>query len=1181
MTVAVRLLCVLVIWLRQSLGRAGLARSRRAAWAAGWLGPALLAAWPASPITVDGAFDDWAVLAPVAPADPAGGMGPVWITCDGGGLCVSLRLPAPPVKDETWGPVFVALDTDSNRLTGFQSPPLGVDYVIQPSASLNGEVMVYKRGPHAADQTWSHWLPPAVIPNAFALGREDPCRVELCVPMSVLEIDPAGGQIIHFRICHESVELRPASGIWSPSLPIAFYTLKGNSIAMSEPENLCKNGGFEQLTEAAARPLPQDWTEVRSGPSASISVAAGAGGMGRSLHLACGDATSVAGMNSAPMRVPRGYVRFQYRIEKAAGKTPNVGLYVIGLESPDGAEMTRTGFVPPSDHVADDKWHEQVLHYDFAAQGLSTVLIAPRVNEQAAKPGGGEWLIDDVAVFADNPGPALKLARIWADKPLLEAGQIVRISAWTENMGTEASGETPIEIDVPNGFMPPAARTVPPIDPGCFERIDWDLTPPAAGRFEITVSLDAGSETQRAGYTLLAVDSLSRYTRQELCTDDNGYWRILPKPRTLQEGNDAQLGTIAYKTSAQIGRNTYGICIHLPREKDYEQPFAPEHLIDDDPETCWSSQQNPSAFPGAPPWVEIDLGRTAKITQINLVPYWRNTDFPRGFTAKAKQPDGKWSQVLRVKNCVQRKDGPRRGDKWVQQFPLAAPATAGAVRIDFDRLPLSGGNYAEVSQGYKARLSGIEVLDGNGRNLALRTVGATVSVSDVFTGWQDTAPAIGRAFGELNGLGVKWVRISQWGDQTEWAAVEREKGQFRMDPVTDAAIRELARNGIDILWTLDYGNHLYSGDRVFIDIGPIFHEGSPFYWNVGPHTDAQRAAFIRYTDYVVRRYKDVVKYWELWNEENGWYPIAPNESSFQPELYGALLYDVAKHIKSIDPTLKVMFGGTAAPAPRTTDIALSQGDASLIDLAAFHPYGIDKPEGGMGTMEQDSTGRNLSQTREQTGWNTLSEIIEGVKEPFRRHGNDSVGVWLNEWGTNVSGLGFTYDPHIGEYACAKYLSRFYIYSGYLAAPAAWWALYSENRSQDWGILDQEDFGLRPMSYALRNLCSVLSDVRPVPSPAHRLDVDMPDPKVVTFVRDGSRETIVAIWAAELSTDDVRTYNGNFRYQPGYKPSRIDIVDLYWGATQEARWSWDGDWAVVDGIELHDYPVVLIGAREGN
>ena len=356
------------------------------------------------------------------------------------------------------------------------------------------------------------------------------------------------------------------------------------------------------------------------------------------------------------------------------------------------------------------------------------------------------------------------------------------------------------------------------------------------------------------------------------------------------------------------------------------------------------------------------------------------------------------------------------------------------------------------------------MIDDQDKNLALSSLGATIKASDYFTGWQNTYKEVAQAFDRFFDIGLKLVRIGQWGDQTEWAAVEREKGKFEVDPVTDAAIHKLADNHVDILYGLNYGNSLYEHpDKPYIDIGPIWHEGSPFYLNAGPRTDAGREAFVRYVDFVVKKYKGQVKYWELWNEENGWYP------GFQPELYGKLLFAVAKHLKEIDPQGVMVNGGTAAPAPITTEIALREGAAPYVDVYAFHPYGIEKPEGGMGTMEQDEHGKDLSQSQQQTGWKTLEDIVAGVKKPWAQHGKPDIKVWLGEWGTNLTGLDYVYNPHIGEYGCSKWMMRFYIYSGWLDLPTAWWAFYTDNKSQDWGIIDPKDFSMRPMAYAAQNV----------------------------------------------------------------------------------------------------------------
>ena len=347
-------------------------------------------------------------------------------------------------------------------------------------------------------------------------------------------------------------------------------------------------------------------------------------------------------------------------------------------------------------------------------------------------------------------------------------------------------------------------------------------------------------------------------------------------------------------------------------------------------------------------------------------------------------------------------------------------------------------------------------------------------------------------------IGLKWVRVGQWGDQTEWAAVEREKGKFALDPVTEKAVDALLDNKVDILWNLDYGNALYERpDRPGGgDIGPYYHEGHPFSFNAGPRTEAGRQAFLRYVDYVVGKYRGRIRWWELWNEENGWYP------GFEPELYGKLLNAVARHIKTVDPQAGLMVGGTAAPAPLTTEIALREGAAPFVDACAFHPYGIDKPEGGMGTMEW-YRGKDLSQTRQQTGWNHLEEVVAGVRKPYAARGRKDIPVWLNEWGLNVTGLDYNYDPHVGEYGYAKYIARFYVYSGWLGHPAALWALHTENLSQDWSMIDPRTFGLRPLSYAMQNVCSVVSDVQPLPAPACHFDGAVPDLKVVAYRRDGA------------------------------------------------------------------------------
>jgi hypothetical protein len=140
--------------------------------------------------------------------------------------------------------------------------------------------------------------------------------------------------------------------------------------------------------------------------------------------------------------------------------------------------------------------------------------------------------------------------------------------------------------------------------------------------------------------------------------------------------------------------------------------------------------------------------------QINLIPYWKNTDIPRGFTVTASARGAKPVTLLSVQSFDVNRTGEKRGDKFVQPFALDSAGAVDRVFITFDRLPQANGNYAEVSVGWKARLSGIELIDASGVNVALSAKGATIAASDTFNGWQNHAKNIEIYFKKIFDLGL-------------------------------------------------------------------------------------------------------------------------------------------------------------------------------------------------------------------------------------------------------------------------------------------------------------------------------------------------------------------------------------------------------------------------------------------
>ncbi len=460
----------------------------------------------------------------------------------------------------------------------------------------------------------------------------------------------------------------------SPHLLIAALGLMLSALpALGGPtqENLCPNGGFELLLEAAANPLPQNWSPASRGPSGRVEVSSDAAQGKRSLRLVARD-SDVAGMNSSPMPVGRGRVQFCYKVLQSAAGGKNLALYAIGLNGA-GIEIARKGFSPPQEHVGDGQWHQGSFEFDFSPQQAERCLLAPRINEATAANGDGEWLVDDIQVFRIQPQARLNVAYLWSDKPLTRTGETIRFSAFVENTGEGEARNASVQCRAVEGEIGvgDGQRQIASLSGGSLQRLDWRLKAqePGAVRIEVTTEFE-GAQSEAKTYRVLVIDRRAHYTRQQVCTDEEGYWRLLEKPATLQEQNGSRLRPIRHKRSSEIGHNSYGVAIHLPRAKDYEDPFNPAHLLDDDPETCWSSQQRPSSYPGNPPWVEIDLGRSVSVAQVNLVPYWRNTDFPLGFSVHLSDDGKHWMRVLSVTHHQFDQGGPKRAEARRQNRPM-------------------------------------------------------------------------------------------------------------------------------------------------------------------------------------------------------------------------------------------------------------------------------------------------------------------------------------------------------------------------------------------------------------------------------------------------------------------------------------------------------------------------------
>jgi hypothetical protein len=172
--------------------------------------------------------------------------------------------------------------------------------------------------------------------------------------------------------------------------------------------------------------------------------------------------------------------------------------------------------------------------------------------------------------------------------------------------------------------------------------------------------------------------------------------------------------------------------------------------------------------------------------------------------------------------------------------------------------------------------------------------------------------------GELRQIregGFRWVRMD-----LAWAGVERTKGVYdftEFDILTEACKRE----GVRILFILDYGNDLYQ-------------QGSP-------STQEARDAFCRFAEAAFRRYKGQGILWEMWNEPNlgmFWKPT-PNVDD-----YVALTDQVAETLRRVAPEEWFCGPATSGFDWKFLEGCFQRGVLRHFDAVTVHPYRPVNPE---------------------------------------------------------------------------------------------------------------------------------------------------------------------------------------------------------------------------------------------
>ncbi len=164
-------------------------------------------------------------------------------------------------------------------------------------------------------------------------------------------------------------------------------------------------------------------------------------------------------------------------------------------------------------------------------------------------------------------------------------------------------------------------------------------------------------------------------------------------------------------------------------------------------------------------------------------------------------------------------------------------------------------------------------------------------------GWAE----MDRAAAKARDAGVKWSR-----EEFSWYQIEREEGTYYFDYM-DKVVETAKRHGITIYGLLTYWSE--------------FTE---------PYTEQGNAEFVEWARAVVRRYKDDIKHWEIYNEPNIFFWSGPKE------LYPPLLEACYEMIKEEDPEAQVLGISTAGIDFGFIEKCLEAG--APMDVLTVHPY---------------------------------------------------------------------------------------------------------------------------------------------------------------------------------------------------------------------------------------------------
>ena len=414
-----------------------------------------------------------------------------------------------------------------------------------------------------------------------------------------------------------------------------------------------------------------------------------------------------------------------------------------------------------------------------------------------------------------------------------------------------------------------------------------------------------------------------------------------------QENNHHPVNKLTLKKSWEIKNNFFGFCHEMtPRTRfNDSQPYLPIHLIDGDPTTMWASFE--SFMPeDQEEWIRIDLPIESPISSVSLKCiydymgrkdkerrwHWGNS-LPRELTVKLSCDAWHWKTIFETEDSRECREVLRGDHEKPNSVDIVLKEPIRGKQIWIGGKGFTGIGY----NGTMFSINGVEVLDPKGRNLALISNGAGVTVSSTSDAHNSDRYSANTLWGPLQyDLGVKWVKLGSDNGSSLWCFTEHEKGKLIADENMNAAVTEAVNHGINIIMTLDFmGNWIYEDPPHKTNWKEArFREINESYICGVPHVDSNPemfAGYLKYVEYMANHFKDRVAYFEIGNEykfgkddDVNWY----KNVIFEPT------YEI---IKRVAPESKICLCGTNGF--QADDILCLLGDGVTLSENTLHIQG--------------------------------------------------------------------------------------------------------------------------------------------------------------------------------------------------------------------------------------------------